>query len=301
MNANAGSGLPPARVAPTPARRGPIAITGAAGMLGRAFRELFASRGIEHTGFSRAELDITSPSSVAQLASFATVINCAAWTDVDGAEKDEAGAHRLNAEGVRVLAERCLAADATLVHFGTDYVFAGNGTTPYPLDAPIAPLNAYGRSKAEGEVVLRDAIERGARVLYIRTSWLYGPWGKNFVRTIASASSQRPELKVVDDQRGRPTSVLNLARTTLELLNRNVLGVSHVTDGGECTWFGLASEIVRCLGRSGCIVSPCTSAEFPRPAARPHYSVLSLDNVQALVGPMPNWRQCLAEVLAKLE
>ena len=296
-----GSGLPPARVVSREGLRTPIAIVGAGGMLGRAMRELLAARALPCRAFPRAELDICSPASVAALAAYPTVINCAAWTDVDGAETNEHGANQLNADAVGVLGDQCRAAGATLVHFGTDYVFSGVAASPYPLDAAIAPLNAYGRSKAAGEVVLSEQIGRGLRVLYARTSWLYAPWGKNFVRTIAAASATRPQLKVVDDQRGRPTSSLHLARCTLALLERGVEGVTHLTDGGECTWFGFASEIVRVLGRS-CHVAPCSSAEFPRPAPRPSYSVLDLSNAEGILGrKLGPWQENLAETLAVLE
>jgi dTDP-4-dehydrorhamnose reductase len=296
-----GSGLPPAKVASSHGLRTPIAIVGAGGMLGRAMRELLAVRGISFRAFSHAELDICLPQSVAALADCPTVINCAAWTDVDGAQANEPGAFRLNADAVGVLGDHCRSTGATLVHFGTDYVFSGVATSPFPLDAAIAPLNAYGRSKAAGEVVLRDQIDQGLKVLYARTSWLYAPWGKNFVRTIAAASATRPQLQVVDDQRGRPTSSLHLARCTVALLERGVEGVTHLTDGGECTWFGLAKEIVRVLGRP-CEVLPCSSAQYPRPATRPSYSVLDLSNAEGILNDqLASWQQNLVETLSLME
>jgi dTDP-4-dehydrorhamnose reductase len=129
---------------------------------------------------------------------------------------------------------------------------------------------------------------------------LYAPWAANFVRTIYKAAGDRPVLRVVDDQRGRPTSAEHLARTTLALVEKNARGILHVTDGGECTWFEFASEIVR-LGKRDCRVEPCTTAEFPRPAKRPAYSVLDLAPTEALVGPMPSWQENLASVMARLE
>jgi len=292
--------LPAARAGAGEPLRGPVAIVGGGGMLARAFLEQLGERRVEARAFGRAEVDITSASSVASLKGYPTIINGAAWTNVDGAEADEAGATRLNAAALVVLADHCRATGATLVHFGTDYVFSGNATQPYALDAPIQPVNAYGRSKAAGEEVLRDQIQRGLKVLYARTSWLYAPWGKNFVRTIAAASATRPELRVVNDQRGRPTSSLTLARATLAMLDRGAQGVTHLTDGGECTWFDLAAAIVQDLGRS-CRVSACASSEFPRPAARPAYSVLDLSNAESLIGDMPHWREALSETLRQLE
>lgn len=186
---------------------------------------------------------------------------------------------------------------AAVVHFGTDYVFDGRARAPYRVDAPLAPAGAYGRSKARGERALR---ERGAAHLYVRTSWLYAPWSKNFVRTIAALADARPELRVVDDQRGRPTSAEHLARATLELWDRGARGTFHVTDGGECTWFEFAREVVRLRGAS-CRVVPCTTAEFPRPAPRPAYSVLNLYETEALLGATDDWRVRLADVVPRLE
>ncbi len=204
---------------------------------------------------------------------------------------------RANGDGPRRLAEACKRAFVPLVHFSTDYVFAGHGAEPYRVDAPLDPQSAYGRTKAAGETAIRES---GAEHLILRTSWLYAPWANNFVRTIAKLSRERDALKVVDDQRGRPTSAEHLATSTLALLRQAARGTLHVTDGGECTWFGLASEIVRLLG-SPCVVSPCTTAEFPRPAPRPAYSVLDLSRTEALLGKLPDWRVNLEDVMARLE
>ncbi|AKF07170.1 dTDP-4-dehydrorhamnose reductase [Sandaracinus amylolyticus] len=266
------------------------------GMLGRAFVEALGE-GI--TGVSYPQIDLTKPETItAHLTPGVTrVINCSAYTDVDGAETNEALANAINGHGVEALAKRCREIGATLIHFGTDYVFDGNATKPYPVSAPLAPQGAYGRSKALGETLLRES---GAQHLYVRTSWLYAPWAKNFVRTIASLAKTKSELKVVDDQRGRPTSAEHLARTTLALSERGKRGTWHVTDGGECSWFDFAREIVR-LGGSSCVVHPCTTAEFPRPAKRPAYSVLDLAETESVLGAMPDWRENLASVMARLE
>jgi dTDP-4-dehydrorhamnose reductase len=272
------------------------------GMLGRAFDALLASRtGEVHESACFPEVDLTRPETFARIERFepTRVVLCAAYTDVDGAEDQEALATAINGDGVGALAARCARLGATLVHFGTDYVFDGRGRAPYPVDAPLAPQGAYARSKARGEVLLRES---QADHLYVRTSWLYAPWGKNFVRTIARNARVRPQLKVVDDQRGRPTSAEHLARTTLALLDRGARGTFHVTDGGECTWFELARAVVEGLGLADrCRVLPCTSAEWPSPVARPAYSVLDLSRTEALLGPMPSWRENLADVLARLE
>jgi dTDP-4-dehydrorhamnose reductase len=277
----------------------PILLVGDRGMLGRAFRELLTVQGRAFTGFDLPAFDAADPAQVAALfrQPWSALINCAAYTNVDGAEVDEAAALRGNATAPRFLAEACARADVPLLHFSTDYVFAGNASAPYPVDAPVRPLGAYGRTKAAGE----DAIQHsGARHVIARTSWLYAPWANNFVRTMAKLTRDKPSLKVVDDQRGRPTSAEHLAKTALALLDRGATGTFHVTDGGECTWYEFTVVIARLLGRD-CVIQPCTTAEFPRPAPRPSYSVLDLGKTESLLGPMPDWRDNLASVLARLE
>lgn len=275
-------------------------IVGAKGMLGRALREALIARGVTPVQLDLEEIDITDRASVERVLgehNAKIVLNSAAYTAVDAAEGDEATAARVNGEGPRNLAEWCKQHGAVLVHYSTDYVFAGNASQPYRVDEPLKPLGAYGRTKALGEEAIRAA---GGQHLILRTSWLYAPWANNFVRTIHKLSKDRPQLKVVDDQRGRPTSAEHLARTTLALLDQNARGTLHVTDGGECTWFEFAREIVRIAGHP-CEVAPCTTAEFPRPAPRPAYSVLDLGPTEALVGAMPSWQANLADVMARLE
>ena len=277
----------------------PILLVGDRGMLGRAFRELFEREGRAYQGFDLPGFDAADSAQVAALFGrpWSALINCAAFTNVDGAEVDEAAALRGNAAAPRVLAGACAAAGIPLLHFSTDYVFDGKAQRPYLADAPLQPLGAYGRTKAAGEQAIRES---GARHLIVRTSWLYAPWAKNFVRTMARLTRDRPSVKVVDDQRGRPTSAEHLAATALALLDRGAAGTFHVTDGGECTWYEFTVEIARVLSRS-CTIVPCTTAEFPLPAPRPGYSVLDLTRTEALLGPMPDWRENLARVLARLE
>lgn len=273
-------------------------LIGDRGMLGRAFHELFAQKGHFVKGLDLPDIDIADAkqADAAVDDSYTAVINCAAYTNVDAAETDEPAALRANGRGPACLAKACLRAGVPLVHFSTDYVFAGDASTPYRTDEPLAPLGAYGRTKAEGEIAIRES---GAAHLIVRTSWLYAPWANNFVRTIAKLSKERDSLKVVNDQRGRPTSAEHLAASTLALLDKNARGTFHVTDGGECTWFDFATEIVRLAG-STCVVSPCSTAEFPRPAQRPAYSVLDLSETERLLGSMPDWRTNLADVMARL-
>jgi dTDP-4-dehydrorhamnose reductase len=268
-------------------------------MLGRAVVGTLAERGVSCLPLCWPALDLTDASSIEQALGrdVQAVINCAAYTDVDGAEKNEAAATAVNGAGVAALVARCDALGVPLVHFSTDYVFDGLGRAPYPIDHPAAPLNAYGRSKRAGEEAV---LASPGRHLVVRTSWLYAPWGKNFVLTIAKLASERDELRVVDDQRGRPTHAAHLARVSLALLERGAQGVFHVTDGGVCTWFELAREVGASVAPR-CRVEPCTTADFPRPARRPAYSVLDLSRTEALVGPMPDWRANVADALARRE
>ena len=278
---------------------GSVLLLGANGMLGRAWRGLLDSRGIEHVGLDLPQFDMTDSAQVdaAIDGSHACVINCAAYTAVDDVETNEQIASRVNGDAPGLLAIRCRKVKTTLVHYSTDYVFNGRAQEPYPVDAPRDPVNAYGRTKALGEQNIERA---GGPYLIVRTSWLYAPWGQNFVRTIARAAAQRDSLRVVDDQRGRPTSSTHLAASTLRLIESGATGVYHVTDGGECTWFDFATAIAAKANPS-CRVEPCTTDEYPTPAARPAYSVLDLSLTEQRLGPMPDWRQNLAEVLDHLE
>jgi len=275
-------------------------LLGSAGMLGRTWAgaldaELRAGRAV---GLDLPDIDITDDDSIrVRLPESARlVINCAAYTDVDGAEEHEALATAINGHAVGRLAARCRDIGATLVHYSTDYVFKGDASSPYPVDAPRDPLGAYGRSKAVGEQLLEAS---GARFLLLRTSWLYAAHGKNFVRTIARLASERDALRVVADQRGRPTAAATLVTITQGLHDAGASGTFHACDGGECTWHELAVEIARAVNPA-CTVEPCTTAEFPRPAPRPAYSVLDLAPTERIVGPIAHWREALAPVLTMI-
>ena len=278
---------------------GRIVVVGARGMLGRAWQSLLSARQRDHLALDLPEFDLTERDQVAERIDdrVPLVVNCAAYTDVDAAETDEVAATRINGTGAGILAERCAAVGSTLLHYSTDYVFAGTGSVPYAVDHRREPLNAYGRSKAQGEALVEDS---GCDHLLIRTSWLYAPWAKNFVRTIARLSAHRPSLPVVSDQRGRPTSALHLAQCSLALWQRGCRGIFHVTDGGECSWYEFAAEIVARTG-AACQVEPCTTAAFPLPAPRPTFSVLDVSRTEAELGPLPSWQQNVARVLSELE
>jgi dTDP-4-dehydrorhamnose reductase len=268
------------------------------GMLGRAFEELLTARGVRFDAVKYPELDLTRPETLVThlRPEHDLVINCAAYTNVDGAETDEATATAINGTGVGALGRRAAEVGASVLHFSTDYVFDGNATTPYPIDHPIAPINAYGRSKAVGEAALASS---RARYLIARTSWLYAPWADNFVRTMLKLGSERSELKVVDDQLGRPTSATYLAERSWALLQAGGEGFFHVTDGDECTWYAFARAIMDLSG-TPCGVHRCTTDQFPRPAKRPAYSVLDLARTEALIGPSRAWRDNLTQVIDAL-
>jgi dTDP-4-dehydrorhamnose reductase len=276
-----------------------ILVIGAGGMLGRCWAELLAARGIDHESTTLGELDITDPSAVDRFVTPGTqwVVNCAAYTLVDAAEEHEGLANEVNGHAVGRMAERCKAVGAKLLHYSTDYVFDGEATEPYATDHPRSPVNAYGRSKALGE----ELIERsGVEHLLVRGSWLYAPWGKNFVLTIRELSKARPSLRVVDDQHGRPTDSRRLAEVSLALANQGSRGTFHVTDGGECTWFDLATLIGEVINPD-CQVEACTSAEFLLPAPRPGYSVLDISATENVVGPLIPWEDRVRDVLARVE
>ncbi len=277
----------------------PLVILGKKGMLGRAFAALLEREQLPFTATDLPEFDFVDRESIARTIGpdVRTVINCAAFTDVDGAEQREPEANEINGAGVGELARRCAETGATLVHYSTDYVFEGTSDHPYRVDHPRAPLNAYGRSKALGEVLLEES---GARYLLIRTSWLYAPWGKNFVLTMRDLTRTQPALKVVRDQLGRPTSAEYLAERSLQLLQKGQQGTFHVTDGGACTWAEFAQHIKQLVGGTATIV-PCTTAEFPRPARRPAYSVLDLSETERVLGPSRPWQENLADVVKRVK
>ena len=241
-----------------------VVITGAGGMLGQDMaREL-----PEALALTRADLDVTDSEAVrAAIGPDDTVINCAAWTDVDGAEADPVAAAAVNEAGARNVA----AAAGRVVHVSTDYVFDGTAREPYVESAPTAPVQEYGRTKLAGELALASA---NPDHLIVRSSWLFGAGGPNFVETMLRLGDERDELRVVDDQIGCPTFTGHLAGALAELARGDLRGVLHVAGGGSCSWFGFASAIFE---RSGAEirVQPCTTEEFPRPARRPAFSVLA--------------------------
>jgi dTDP-4-dehydrorhamnose reductase len=267
-------------------------VTGANGMLGRDLVERLSVGHQDVVGADRRELDITdSPAVVRAVAGTDVVVNCAAWTDVDGAETDESAATAVNGDGPRILARACRTAGARLVHLSTDYVFAGDASTPYAENAALDPVSAYGRSKAAGEVAVRGELPDDHVI--VRTAWLYGEHGPSFPRTIARLARERGVVSVVDDQQGQPTWTVDVADLVVRLVEAGVpRGTYHATAAGSTTWFAFARDVVAAAGLSTEIVTPTTTAAFPRPARRPAYSVLGHRAlVDAGVAPIGDWRE----------
>lgn len=284
-----------------------MALLGAGGMLGATWAASLAQTPLrDETGCALAlrlldlpDFDLRNEKHIdaAIAEDLALVINCAAHTDVDGAELNPEPAFEINGRAVGALAQRCAAVGATLVHYSTDYVFDGEASAPYAPDHARNPINAYGKSKALGEELVEQS---GADYLLIRTSWLFAPHGRNFVRTMARLTRERASVSVVADQIGRPTSAAWLVEATRRLLDAGARGAQHVALDGACSWFELACAIAQSLG-ADCEVSPCASDEYPSPAARPRRSVLDLSRTTSLIGPAPAWRDELARALQILD
>jgi len=221
------------------------------------------------------------------------VIHCAAYTNVDGAETDFEGAFKVNVIGSQNMAAGCLETGARLVYVSTDYVFDGEASEPYREFDPVNPQSVYGKTKWQGETMVRQIL---GRHYILRTAWLYGE-GNNFVRTMLRLADQQPSLKVVDDQIGSPTSTVDLARAIFKLLSTDAYGTYHATCQGQCSWYEFACEIFRQIGKV-IEVQPVTTAEFPRPAKRPAHSVLDNYMLRMTVGdPMRTWQEALREYL----
>ena len=275
-------------------------VTGAHGMLGTDLLQVLTRRRPADTVIARdlPELDITDPHQVASaVAGVDVVVNCAAWTDVDGAETHEAAAFTVNAVGPATLARACATSGTWLLHLSTDYVFAGDASEPYAEDAPIAPRSAYGRTKAAGEWAVRAHLPDRSWIL--RTAWLYGWHGRNFVDTILRLAADRDTLDVVADQHGQPTWTVDLAHRIVDVVERNVpAGAYHASASGHTTWHGLAQTALALSGADPAKVRPTTTAAFPRPAPRPAWSVLAHE-LWATVGltPLRPWDAALADAL----
>ncbi|MCD8199516.1 MAG: dTDP-4-dehydrorhamnose reductase [Coriobacteriaceae bacterium] len=287
-----------------------ILICGANGQLGSELQEVLTSGSADVGSIpacyedavvfapSRSQLDITDEESVASSfaeGGFDLAINCAAMTDVDACEAEEEAAYAANAIGPQLLARAAARNGCRLVHISTDYVFAGDKSEPYTEDDQPDPLSAYGRTKLEGERLVAAELPES---FVIRTQWVYGAVGKNFVKTIMRAAREKGELQVVDDQVGCPTYTNDLAYEILQIAADCGTGLYHCSGNGSCSWYEFACAIVEAAAID-CTVRPCTTAEFPRPAARPACCILDNKRLRETCGDgMRPWREALSAFIA---
>ncbi|MBY0063436.1 MULTISPECIES: dTDP-4-dehydrorhamnose reductase [Priestia] len=275
-----------------------VLITGANGQLGKELVELFTEKGFEVYGFGRDKMDIANQAQVEEIISAVKpniVLHSAAHTKVDLAESEPEQAFLINAYGTRNVAVAAEAVGAKLVYVSTDYVFDGTTDEPYNEFSPTSPLGVYGKSKLAGEQFVRDL---HSKFFIVRTSWVYGKHGNNFVKTMLKLGEEKKELSVVADQVGCPTYTLDLANSILELVNTQKYGIYHISNSGSCSWYEFAKTIFQEAGMS-IKVNPCSTEEFPRPAARPVYSVFKHMSLQLNGFQQPReWKEGLIHFLS---
>jgi dTDP-4-dehydrorhamnose reductase len=274
-----------------------LLVTGSAGMLGRAVAGTATCLGHDVVSLPHADLDVADAANVARIVAAVgpgAVINCAGFTDVDGAESNEARALRVNGDGAGNVARAAAEARARVVHVSTDYVFDGSKRAPWVESDPVGPLQAYGRTKLAGEIAVAQANTEHA---IVRTAWLFGAGGRNFADTMLGLFAERDEVEVVADQAGHPTWTGHLAPALVELAERDGdAGLFHATGPDHCSWYELAVEIARAAGGRARVV-PTTTEHFARPARRPAYSVLGTERAPGVV--LPGWAEGLAAYLAE--
>jgi dTDP-4-dehydrorhamnose reductase len=271
-----------------------VLVTGAGGMLGQDVVRAAEFVNHEVVAYPRADMDVTDPRVVRRIMHAETpdaVINCAAWTNVDGAEEQEAQATEVNGAGAGIVAAEAADVGAVVVHQSTDYVFDGSSRRPYIESDPTSPIQAYGRSKLAGEIEVAAAAERH---FIVRSSWLFGAGGGNFVETMLRHADDVAPLLVVRDQVGAPTYTGHLADALVRLLDGDAYGIHHIAGSNECSWYEFALEIFRQAGTDTRVMS-CTTEEYPRPAVRPPYSVLGTERDYPIV--LPDWQEGLASYL----
>jgi dTDP-4-dehydrorhamnose reductase len=271
----------------------PILVLGALGLIGSTLMELLAGR--EAHGLDRPECDVTKPDEVARTLKElrpSVVINATGFTDVDGSEVKPEEAAELNGEAPGILARACGQADCLLVHLSTDFVFDGASKRPYREDDTPNPLSVYGRTKLAGEEAVR---REGKDWIIVRTGWVFGHQGRDFVRTILRLANENNELNVVDDQTGCPTYSVDIGRGIMKLIEAGARGTFHLVNSGQTTWFGLANKALSLAGINGVIVNPITSRELGRPAQRPVYSVLDTARFQNTTrSGLRSWEEALS-------
>lgn len=278
-----------------------VLVTGAEGQLGSDLVLLLVLSGYKVFGMGKSELDITNEEEVNKVVSFLKpeiIIHCAAYTQVDNAESDSDTVFLINGIGTRNIAIAAESNRSKLIYISTDYVFDGCSTTAYHEFSPVSPINIYGTSKLAGEMMVRDF---HSKFFIVRTSWVFGVNGNNFVKTMLQLSKEREQLKVVHDQIGCPTYTVDLSKCIIQLMETNKYGIYHVSNSGSCTWFDFAKEIFK-QTKISIKLEPCTTDEFPRPAKRPKYSILDhmglrINNFE----PMPHWKSALTRFLLQLK
>lgn len=281
-----------------------VLVTGAEGQLGKCIQRAIEGRGDDYLFTDVAELDITNKAAVDAFVAdnrVDVIINCAAYTNVEKAEDEEDKAHLLNAVAVGYLAEAAKRNDALLIHISTDYVYMGGCCSMLTEQSNPQPLNAYGRTKWAGE---QAVMASGCHYLILRTAWLYSEYGSNFVKTMLRLTAEREQIRVVSDQLGTPTYAGDLAEAIVRIISeRNFReGVYHYTNLGECSWWQFAKEIARLAGNEGCLVEPCTTAEYPTKARRPLNTVLDKSKFLKTFGiEIPEWRESLKKCIDELQ
>lgn len=283
-----------------------ILVTGANGQLGCEMRRLGAVSPNNYIFTDVAELDITNADAVmnaVKVASVDIIVNCAAYTNVDKAESDEATAELINATAVANLAAAMKAVGGTLFHVSTDYVFGSEGNTPRTEDMPLNPLGVYGRTKLHGEQAIEAS---GCKALIFRTAWLYSEFGNNFLKTMLRLTAEKEQLNVVFDQVGTPTYAGDLALAIFSIIEAGVYegneGVYHFSNEGVCSWYDFAVEIAAAAGNAGCRINPCHSSEFPSPVTRPPYSVLDKTKIKKVFDiDIPHWRESMEYCIKRIK
>ena len=283
-----------------------ILVTGANGQLGCEMRRLGAVSPNNYIFTDVAELDITNADAVMYVAkhySIDAIVNCAAYTNVDKAESDEAMAELINATAVGNLARAMKEVGGTLFHVSTDYVFGSEGNTPRTEDMPLNPLGVYGRTKLKGEEAI---LASGCKALIFRTAWLYSEFGNNFLKTMMRLTVERELVNVVFDQVGTPTYAGDLALAIFSIIEAGVYegneGVYHFSNEGVCSWYDFAVEIAAVAGNTGCRVNPCHSSEFPSPVTRPSYSVLDKTKIKETFDiDIPHWRESMEYCVKRIK
>ena len=283
-----------------------VLVTGANGQLGNEMRRLGSVSPNNYIYTDVAELDITDKAAVMEFVAannIDVIVNCAAYTNVDKAEDDQATAELINATAVANLAEAVKAVDGTLIHVSTDYVFGTDGNTPRTEDMPTAPLGVYGVTKLHGEQAIAAS---DCKALIFRTAWLYSEFGNNFLKTMLRLTSERPALNVVFDQVGSPTYALDLAVLIFSIIEYGAYkgneGIYHFSNEGVCSWYDFATEIAAAAGHTSCRINPCHSSEFPSKVTRPPYSVLDKTKVKRTFDvEIPHWRESMIHCINRLK